>query len=334
MARALTSGRTPSSTGTREAARAEAAPRLGDPSPRPAPSSYSGWVMIRCAPAASLRSRRSHSVVASAAVGSRAQAIVNAGPLADRRAGLVLAAVEPGQDLDQPDRVDVPDARAGRVVADPRRVAGQGEDVADAERMRAEQLRLERHEVPVAGREVDEALEVEVVLDPERDRHRAHPDPGHRRVADVDEVRARRRAGAARPRSCGRSGCERGGSISTDTTNRPSRRARRERGSAAAPPATVGRASANGGRAAPEPTSASAVEARRARAGAPRRRRSSIASSAARIAAMCSGVVPQQPPTIRAPGVEDPGHDRAEVVGLARRRRTGPRSAGAGRRWA
>ena len=38
---------------------------------------YSGWVMTRCAPAASFRSRRSHSVAASAAVESRAQAIVN-----------------------------------------------------------------------------------------------------------------------------------------------------------------------------------------------------------------------------------------------------------------
>ena len=107
--RADTSGSTPSSSGT------------GNP---PGPNrrrasvsiastwaaSYSGWVMTRWAPAASLRSRRSHSVAASAAVGSRAQAIVNDGLLADRRARLVLAAVEPGQDLDQPDRVDVPDA--------------------------------------------------------------------------------------------------------------------------------------------------------------------------------------------------------------------------------
>ena len=58
--------------------------------------------------------------------------------------------------------------------------------------MRAEQLRLERHQVPVAGREVDEALEVEVVLDAERDGQRAHPDAGHGAVADVDEVDAGR----------------------------------------------------------------------------------------------------------------------------------------------
>ena len=78
----------------------------------------------------------------------------------------------------------------GRVVADPRRIAGQRDDVADPERVGAEQLRLEGHQVPVARRAVDEALEVEVVLDPERHGQGAHPDPGHRRVGDVDEVDA------------------------------------------------------------------------------------------------------------------------------------------------
>ena len=112
------------------------------------------------------------------------------GPLADRPAGRVLGEVEPGEDLDQPDRIDVPDAGPGRVVADPRRVAGQRDDVADAERVGAEQLRLEGHQVPVPRRAVDEALEVEIVLDPEGHRQGAHPDPGHRRVGDVDHIDA------------------------------------------------------------------------------------------------------------------------------------------------
>ena len=114
------------------------------------------------------------------------------GLLPDRRAGRVLATVEPREDLDQADRVDVPDAGRARQVADPRRVPGQGQDVADAEGVRAEQLGLERHEVAVARRDVDDALEVEVVLDPERHGQGAHPDPGHRRVADVDHIDAGR----------------------------------------------------------------------------------------------------------------------------------------------
>ena len=141
----------------------------------------------------------------------------------------VLAPVEPGQDRDEPDGVDVPDARRGE-VADPRRVAGQGQDVADAQGMGAEQLRLERHEVPVAGREVDEALEVEVVLDAERDGDAAHPDPGHGRVADIEEVDAG--LASSRAASIVRSmRIERGGSISTETTN-GRRRGRRPSASA------------------------------------------------------------------------------------------------------
>ena len=99
------------------------------PSPRPARRSYSGWVMTRWAPASILRSRRSHSVAASAAVGSSAQAMVNP---AGAPIGLPAPSsprFEPGQDLDEPDGIDVPDAGPGRVVADPRRIAGQRQDV-------------------------------------------------------------------------------------------------------------------------------------------------------------------------------------------------------------
>ena len=58
--------------------------------------------------------------------------------------------------------------------------------------MGPQQLRLERHQVPVAGRQVDDALEIEVVLDAEGDSEGAHPHAGHRRVADVDAVGAGR----------------------------------------------------------------------------------------------------------------------------------------------
>ncbi len=110
--------------------------------------------------------------------------------LADGGARLVLAAVEAGQDLDQADRVHVPDARAGGVVTDARRVTGEREDVRHPEGMRPQQLRLERHQVAVPGGDVDDALEVQRVLDAEGDRHRAHADPRHRGVGDVDGVRA------------------------------------------------------------------------------------------------------------------------------------------------
>ena len=112
------------------------------------------------------------------------------GPLADRRAGRILGQVEPREDIDQTDRIDIPDTGPRRVVADPRRIAGQGDDVAHTEGVGAEQLGLEGHQVSVSRRAVDQALEVEIVLDPEGHRQGAHPDPGHRRVGDVDEIDA------------------------------------------------------------------------------------------------------------------------------------------------
>ena len=255
--------------------------------------------MTRCAPAASLRSRRSHSV--GGVRGGRVERAGDREPgrLADRRTRLVLAAVEPAEDLDEADRVDVPDAGPGRVVADPRRVAGQREDVPDAERVRAEQLRLDRHEVPVAGREVDEALEVEVVLDAERDGHRAHPDPGHRRVADVDEVDA---GVAQEPRGVDRPvDPDRARRVDLDRDDEPPLAelgAGAGSGVAARPPRTgvAARSTTDG----LDDRSAAARPARRPER-APAVAVAAIASSAARIAAMCSGVVPQQPPTIDAP---------------------------------
>ena len=223
------------------------------------------------------------------------------GPLADRAAGRVLGEVEPRQHLDQPDRIDVPDPGPGRVVADPRRVAGQRDDVADAERVGAEQLRLEGHQVPVARRAVDEALEVEVVLDPERHGQGAHPDPGHRRVGDVDDVDAgvaQEPGGLDRPldpdaprridldRDDETAGIEQLGQAGRGwrVVGGWSRRASDRRGSGVLEARSV---SVERGRLVP--------------------RSASAASSAARIAAMCSGVVPQQPPTIRAPAASRRG---------------------------
>ena len=93
-------------------------------------------------------------------------------------------------DADETGRVDVPDAGAGGVVADPRRVAGERQDVPDAQRVGAQQLRFEGHQVAVARREVDQAFQVQVVLDAEGHGHRAHAHAGHGAVADVDEVDA------------------------------------------------------------------------------------------------------------------------------------------------
>ena len=169
-----------------------------------------------------------------------------------------------------------------------------------------EQLRLEGHEVPVAGRAVDQALEVQVVLDAESHGQRAHAHPRHGRVGDVDDVDARLLERAWR-RSIVRSmRMLRGGSISTETTKRPASREPRQAGRrrrTVGPPVRVRRRARSSRR------RAAAVDR-----AAPRRRLAGAApSSTARIAAMCSGVVPQQPPTSRAPAAMKRGVTRAEV---------------------
>ena len=119
---------------------------------------------------------------------------------------------------------------------------------------------------------------------------------------------------------------ERGGSISTEITKRPSAEPGEERGGRRRLEAAVGGRRWRRGR------------GRRSRRSRSRRRRPRSSPSTSRrgrrrIAAMCSGVVPQQPPTIAAPASSSRGDHRAEVRRARPRRRTGPRSAAAGRRW-
>jgi hypothetical protein len=100
----------------------------------------------------------------------------------------------------------------------------------------------------------------------------------------------------------------RGGSISTEITNRPAaRRSARWVGGGASPAAVatgVRSTTEAGGR--PTAISVRPLVAATLAAVAPAPLDSS-ASSAARISAMCSGVVPQQPPRIRAPAASNRG---------------------------
>ena len=166
--------------------------------------------------------------------------------------------------------------------------------------MGAEQLRFEGHQVPVAGRAVDEALEVEVVLDPERDGQGAHPHPRHRRVGDVDEVDAgvaQEAGGLDRPLDP-----DAPGRVDLDRDDEPAGLEELRPGASGggAVAAVAGDAVHEGrGRSRAGPVSIDA--------GAAAGEAASATSSAARIAAMCSGVVPQQPPTIRAPAASRRG---------------------------
>ena len=100
---------------------------------------------------------------------------------------------------------------------------------------------------------------------------------------------------------------ERGGSISTETTNRPLAELGEELAWAAARSPRRPTASARARRRIGRATGDSAAPTGRGRlAAAASASRAAVASSAARIAAVCSGVVPQQPPTIDGPGGQHP----------------------------
>ena len=56
--------------------------------------------------------------------------------------------------------------------------------------MRAEQIGLDRHQVAVARREVDDRLEVQPLQNQPRQRQAAHAHARHRAIGDVDELDA------------------------------------------------------------------------------------------------------------------------------------------------
>ena len=92
--------------------------------------------------------------------------------------------------LEQADRVEVVDRGRLGIVADLRRIAGDDDEVADADGVRAEQVRHLREQVPVAAADVEDRLdpvpleEQRAERDVRHARHRARP------VGDVDDVDA------------------------------------------------------------------------------------------------------------------------------------------------
>ena len=107
---------------------------------------------------------------------------------ADQVAGEVAAVVEVVHDPDEPDRVHVVDRGRVRVVAELRRVAGDREDVAQAERVGPEEVRLNAEEVPVAARVVEDRVDPHLLLQEDAEGLRAHPRRGAGPVGDVDRV--------------------------------------------------------------------------------------------------------------------------------------------------
>ena len=132
------------------------------------------------------------------------------------------------------------------------------------------------------------------------ERHRAHADARERRVGDVDAVDAALRHQRARA-SMTLAGVDAARRIDLDADHELlAQLAQQQRGSSAASAA----------RPAPAPARARAPR-RRARASRPGR----CDASRSRIARMCAGVVPQQPPTIRTPSSIGARRELGEVLG-------------------
>src|SRR5947209_18217725 len=95
----------------------------------------------------------------------------------------IEALVELFDDLDEPDRIHVPDTARTRSQAVTRRVTGERDHVAYAQRVRAQEVRLERHGVPIARGEVDEGFETNALFDQGSEGDTVHAHARHRTVA-------------------------------------------------------------------------------------------------------------------------------------------------------
>src|SRR5437879_10470822 len=122
--------------------------------------------------------------------GVQRRADAERGRQADAVTGRVQSLVHPLQDLDEADRVDVEDRRSADVVARARRVAPEGEDVTDVERVGTEQVGLDPHQVPVATGEVHVDVEPGRLPHEQRRRQDGHPYTPERAVVDVDDLDA------------------------------------------------------------------------------------------------------------------------------------------------
>ena len=120
------------------------------------------------------------------------------GAHADQQGGLrphgiaadIQAVVEVVDDVDQADGVHVEDRRGIRVGSHARRVAGDTDQVADAGRMGAQQLRLDAQDVAVAAAEVVDGFDAGLLLDELAGDLGAHAGAGARAIGNVDAVDA------------------------------------------------------------------------------------------------------------------------------------------------
>ena len=219
--------------------------------------------------------------VGHAGIGGDADGEVGAG--ADGVGADVEAVVEAADDVDQADGVDVEDGSCVRIVAQLGRIAGEAEDVVQADGRGAEQVRLNAEDIAIAAGVVENGFDAGVLLNLDAEALRAHARRGAGRVGHVDGVDAELRQDARALDLLG--AVDAAGRNDFDQGDEAALLDERRRCGSAGPEARAASRCSGDGLA---PATWTRVWA-------------SMARMAERMARMWLGVVPQQPPTICAP---------------------------------
>src|SRR6185369_6625700 len=103
-------------------------------------------------------------------------------------AGQVAAVVEVVHDPDEADGVHVVYGGGVRIVAELGRVARDGQDVAQAQGVSPQQVRLYPQQVPIPAGVVEDGVAPHLALEQHAERLRAHARRGAGTVGDVDDV--------------------------------------------------------------------------------------------------------------------------------------------------
>ena len=114
------------------------------------------------------------------------------GRVADGIAADIEPAIQVVNDVDQADGIHVEDRGGIGIVAHLRRIAGDADQVADADGAGAQQVRLNAQHIAIAAGVMQDGLDADLLLHQQAQRLIAHAGRGARTVGDIDRIHADR----------------------------------------------------------------------------------------------------------------------------------------------
>ncbi len=105
---------------------------------------------------------------------------------------MIESAIQIADDVDQPDGIHIEDRGGVGIVAHLRRIAGNADQIANADGAGAQQVRLDAQHVAVATGVVQDGLDADLLLHQKTERLVAHARRGARAVGNIDAVHADR----------------------------------------------------------------------------------------------------------------------------------------------